>query len=130
MESYEYICENGNDIDVDDGTFFFEIKIKSGSIVDSIAFGFICNRDECNKFLNFCKAVTNTNDKVTLDQVYNNSTFNSYGEGGCFHANMHYRDNMLMFYCQTEHASITKTISLDNFVAIAIQICESTSHIK
>jgi hypothetical protein len=74
-----------------DGSFFFEIKITRDSIVDSIAFGFICDSDKCTKCLNFCKAVADEDDKVTLNQIYHNSTFNNYGNGNCFKANMHYR---------------------------------------
>lgn len=132
MESYEYVYENNIDDEDEsnDGTFFFEIKITRDSIVDTIAFGFICNSDECTKFLKFCKAATNTNDKETLDQIYENTTFNSYGDTGNFQAIMYYRDNKIIFYYQLEHASISKTISLENFVPIAKQICESTSYIK
>jgi hypothetical protein len=119
--TYEYIRDYNNNID--NGIFFFTLRITMDTLTTDIYFGFLFD-SQCEKFLKFCHEITTDCNNYCANNK--EIIFYSHSRDGDFQANMTRSNRKIIFYYQIDHVLVSNTISLDDFIPIAQKICDDT----
>lgn len=119
----------GYDIDminVSSGNLFFGINITCDELEDYFHFGIENDVDSVNMFIDFCKNVVENQQYYSTNTKFSICATNNLNQ---YKAKFSCKNNIITFRYEIRFSSITKRITLDNFMPIAKIVYEDCRHL-